>query len=138
RHQELDRARPGIADLLAEPDRRLQDLLPQRRVQVWRRGLLDDLLVPALHRAVPLVQMHDIALKIAEYLHLDVPPGGEIPLDEQIAVAERRTRLPSGERERVVQLLGPGHDVHALAAASSRGFDEHRKGFRGDIARAET
>jgi hypothetical protein len=38
-----------------------------------RGGLLDHLLVPALDRALPLVQMDHVAVPIGEDLHLDVP-----------------------------------------------------------------
>ena len=39
-----------------------------------RRGrLFDDLLVPALHRAIALEQIDGIAVVVAEHLHFDVP-----------------------------------------------------------------
>ena len=43
----------------------------QRRVEVRRRGDLHDLLVAALHRAVPLVEVDHLALAVGEDLQLD-------------------------------------------------------------------
>ncbi len=60
----------------------------QRLVDGRRRRLLDDLLVAALDRALPLEQMHHVAVGVAEDLHLDVPRGVEVALEEHGAVAE--------------------------------------------------
>ena len=55
-HQELDGARVGVAHRPAEVDRVAQHGLPQLRGQVGRGRDLHDLLVPPLHRAVPLAE----------------------------------------------------------------------------------
>ncbi len=51
-------------------------------------GLLPDLLVAALQRAVALAQMHGVALAVAEHLDLDVARAGEILLEIDGVVAE--------------------------------------------------
>ena len=43
------------------------------RIEVRRRGDLDDLLMPPLHRAIALEQMDEVAVLVAEQLHFDVP-----------------------------------------------------------------
>ena len=53
-----------------------------------RRGFLDDLLVAPLHRAVALAERDDLALAVAEDLHLDVARTRYVLLQEHAAVAE--------------------------------------------------
>ena len=58
------------------------------RVEVRRRRDLDDLLVPALHRAVALEEVDHVARAVGEDLHLDVPRVDDGLLDEHGRVAE--------------------------------------------------
>src|SRR5215472_15158258 len=104
--------------------------------QVRSRALLDDLLVAALDGAIALVQMHHLAVAIAEHLHLDVPRLGEIVLDEERARAEGSARpsLRGGVG------LGEGRPVgdldHADAAAARRRLEHERVADAGgDAAR---
>ena len=71
-----------------------------RRVHARRRRFLDHLLVAALQRAVALEQMDDIAVLVAEHLHLDMARAGDIFLDQHAVVAEggRRLALAGGQR----------------------------------------
>ena len=46
--------------------------------------------MPALHRALALEQMHDVAVSVGEDLHFDVARAIDQALDVQRAVAERR------------------------------------------------
>ena len=57
-------------------------------VEHRRGGLLPDLLVAALQRAVALAQMDGIALAVADHLHLDVARLREIFLEIDRVVAE--------------------------------------------------
>ena len=86
--QELHGAGVAVADLLREPDRVGAHALAQLRVEVRRRGDLHDLLVAALHRAVPLVEVDHLALAVGEDLHLDVAGVDHGLLDEHGGVAE--------------------------------------------------
>jgi hypothetical protein len=70
--EELDRARPLVAQSLAQRDRRRPEPVPQFVVQAGRGRFLDELLVAPLHRAVPVAQV-DEALAVPEELHLDMP-----------------------------------------------------------------
>ena len=63
------------------------------RVEVDGRRDLDDLLVAALHRAIALVQVEDVAVLVAEDLHLDVLGLADKALEEYRVVAERALRL---------------------------------------------
>ena len=67
-----------------------------RRVSSSRPGrgrLLDQLLVPALHRAVALAEPHRVAVGVGEDLHLDVARPGEVLLEVRLGAAEVGLRL---------------------------------------------
>jgi hypothetical protein len=59
--QELDGARVDVADVPGKGDRMRTHRLSHSGIQARCGRDLDDLLVPALHRAVPLVQVHHAA-----------------------------------------------------------------------------
>nr|AIE98520.1 hypothetical protein [uncultured marine group II/III euryarchaeote KM3_05_H10] len=60
------------------------------------RRLLDHLLVPPLHAALPLKQMDDISIVVSQHLHLDVPRGLEQGFDIDRAITECRQSLTLG------------------------------------------
>ena len=69
-----------------------------------RRGrFLDDLLVAALHRAVALAQMDDVAVVVGEHLELDVARPLEEFLHVDLVVAEGRARFGLRDGDRVQQ-----------------------------------
>ncbi len=68
--------------------------LAQFRIQVWRGRDFDDLLVPALHAAVSLVEVNDVSLGVGQDLHLDVTRVGYGLLQEHRWVAEGRLGFP--------------------------------------------
>src|SRR5690606_27313285 len=88
--------------------------------------LLDDRLVAALQRAVAFVQVDDVALAVAEHLHLDVARAGDVFLDQDPRVAEGGLALSLGRGEAVGEVLGPVDLLHALAAAAGDRLDQHR------------
>ena len=58
-----------------------------------RGRFLDHLLVAALERAIAFEQMNDIAMTIAEYLHLDMTRALNPFLDEHDIIAKTRLGL---------------------------------------------
>ena len=90
---ELDRPRADIIDRLRRLHRRLADRGAGRLVHARRGRLLDHLLVAALQRAVALEQVDDVAVRVAEHLHLDMARAQDIFLDQHMVVAERGGRL---------------------------------------------
>ena len=70
---ELDCAGIHVAGGLHRPDRRVPHPAADLRRHGRRRGLLHDLLVPALDRALALAQVHDAAVLVGDHLDLDVP-----------------------------------------------------------------
>ncbi len=65
---------------------------------------------------------------VGQDLHLDVPPGLDVLLDEQSVVPEGVARLARGRRGRRGVLVGGADDAHPLAAAPGRRLDQHREG----------
>src|SRR5690606_39373613 len=68
--------------------RRAPPPCPARRSSGLRR-LLDQLLVPPLHGTVAFAEVNDVARRIREDLHLDMPSAGQVPLHIEPAVAEK-------------------------------------------------
>ena len=99
--QELDGARAAVADLAGERDGVGADLSRAApRIQVRRRRQLDHLLVAALHAAVALEEVDDVAVGVGQDLHLDVARVDHRLLEEHRRVAERRLRLAAGGLDR--------------------------------------
>ena len=67
-----------------------------------------------------------MALAVAEHLDLDVARLGEILLEIDRVVAERRLGFDARVVEGVGQLVGGVGDLHAAAAAARRRLDDHR------------
>ena len=89
---ELDRAGVVVADGLGRLDRRLAHRLFDAGGQAVGGGLLDQLLVAALRRAVAGADPHDVAVLVADDLHLDVARPREVALDVDLVAAEERLR----------------------------------------------
>ena len=95
--------------------------------QERRRRLLDQLLVPALQRAVPGADDRDRAVLVGHDLRLDVPRLVQVALDEALAAAERRLRLAHRGREQLRDLLHRAGDLEPAPAAAERRLDRHRQ-----------
>ncbi len=86
--QHLDRAGADVVDRFGALHRRVAHLLAKRVGHRGARRLLDQLLVPPLHRAVALPQVDDVAVPVTHDLELDVSRAREILLDVDFAVAK--------------------------------------------------
>ncbi len=104
----------------------LPDLRAQLVVHRRRRGLLDQLLVAALDRAVALAEMDHVAVLVGQDLDLDVARVGQVALEVHGRVGEELLALARGALERVLELVLGERDAEALAAAATRGLDRHR------------
>ena len=99
--EELDRAGALVAARPADLDRRRAHRLAQVVGKLGRRALLDELLVPALARAVPLTEPDGVAVAVGEDLHLDVAGPGEVALEVDLGAPEGRLRLALGGLHRL-------------------------------------
>ena len=77
-----------------------------RGVEVRGRGDLDDLLMPALQRAIALEEMDQVAVLVAEQLHFDVAGACDELFEEDVGDAERRAGFALGLVEGLVELVG--------------------------------
>src|SRR3989304_3984328 len=111
--EELERSGAAVVDPLARLDAALTDAdaLAGRDLRRW--GLLDDLLMPALQRAIPLAEIERVAVGVGENLNLDMTRVLEKLLHVERGIAERRLRLGPGERHRGQQRRLGMHHAHA-------------------------
>ena len=124
--QELDRAGVHVPDVAGEADGICAHAVPQRRVEVGCGSQLDDLLVAALHRAVALVEVDDLAGGVGQHLYLDVARVVDGLLQVDAGVAERGVRLAHRLLQRGRQAVGFVDPPHAPPTAARDGLDEHR------------
>ena len=90
------------------------------------RGLLDQLLVAALRRAVPGAQVHVVAVGVRDGLHLDVARLGEVALHVGLVAAEVGQGLALSRLERSRRLIGRLDHLHAAPATAVRRLDGDR------------
>ena len=101
-HQELHRAGVVIAGGACQTHRGVGQSGAQRRIERNRGRHLHHFLMAALHRTVPLVQVQNVAVAIAQDLHLDVAGAAYEAFHEDGVVAECR----SGFAARLLQAPG--------------------------------
>ena len=124
--EELHGAGADVPDGQGEALGRRLDLLGLLGEEQRRGGLLDDLLVAPLDRAVAHTQGPRGPVPVGDQLDLDVPGAGDQALQEDGSVAERAQGLVTRALEGVRQVLGGGHHPDA-AAATPRGRLEHQR-----------
>ena len=127
RHEELDRADAAVVQALRQPHRVGQQLFAQAGRQRRRGCFLDQLLVPALQRALAFEEVDDVAAPVAGDLHFDVPAALDVGLDDQRRVAEGAAGFAHRGADGLDQRIRMPHHVHALAATAGRGLQQHRQ-----------
>ncbi len=123
---ELDRARALVANRFTRRDGGLTHPLTKLRVERRRRTLFEDLLMPSLDRALALVQMHHVAVRVAEDLDLHVPWSLEVLLEDERGVPKAALRFPLGALDRFGEPLRRVDPLHALAATAGARLEQHR------------
>ena len=122
--EELDRSRVDIA----RRSRRLGRGDTHERSQVLIEDgagtLLDNLLVPALNRALPFEEVDDVARRVREDLELDVPRSIQAPLEVHRAIGEGSLGLAPSLLTASSRSARSVDDAHPLPAASGGGLDE--------------
>lgn len=128
--QELDRARVRVADLARDPQRRVAQAVDDLLINAVAGRLLDHFLVAALHGTITLVEVQNIAVLVAQDLHLDVLGAPDEFLQEHRAVAKGALRLALRLVQQRLQFLRLPHDTHAAPAAAKSRLDDQRKSNR--------
>ena len=124
--EELERADVLVAGGDDGPQGALREIGPGGVGQGRRGRLLEDLLVPALDRAVALAHVDAVPVAVDRDLDLDVPVLVEPLLEVERIVAERGLGLGAADAHRGLELARRPDHAHALAAAARRRLDEHR------------
>ena len=124
--EKLEGARAQVADALAGVGADLADALALLGGDAGRGGFLDHLLVPALHRAVALAQVHGITVAVGEHLDLDVARIGQEFFHVDRGVTESRLGLLAREVDRLDQVLRVFDHAHTATTAARCGLDQHR------------
>ena len=123
---ELDGAGVVVADGLGRLDGRRAHRVLDAVGQAGRRCLLDQLLVTPLRRAVAGRHPHDVAVRVADDLHLDVARPRQVALDVDLVAPEEVLGLALRARHQLVDLVGRRDDLHPPPAAAERGLDGDR------------
>ena len=105
---ELDGAGALVADVTGERDGTVAERGTDLGGDARGGRLLDDLLIPPLDRALALAQVHHVAVRVADDLHLDVTAALEVRLDEHRSVTERGQRLARRCGDGVVEIVRRG------------------------------
>src|SRR5262249_8397693 len=119
----LDGAGGVVADGPRHPDGGGAPRLTNGVGEGGGRALLDQLLVPALGRAVAFAHPHDVAVGVAHDLHLDVPRPREVSLHVDLVASEVGLGLASGRLDGAVDGGLRRHHLHAAAAAPVGSLD---------------
>ncbi len=125
-HQELDRAGAFIADMGADAAAKVADLGALGIGQVGGGGALDNLLVAALDGAVAFIEVVDLAMAVAEDLHLDMPRAQDHLFEVTLAIAEGGLGLAPALADLLDQLLGVVDRAHPAPAAAPAGLEHQR------------
>ncbi|GAA3290345.1 hypothetical protein GCM10020295_04560 [Streptomyces cinereospinus] len=119
--EELHRARADVPGLLQDRLRRGVQLRQLLLGQERGGGLLHQLLVAALQRAVTRRHDHDVAVGVGQALGLDVARLVEVALHEALAAAERGHRLAHRRVVQLRHLLQRPGDLQTASAAAEGG-----------------
>ena len=123
---ELDRPGRFVLHGAGQGDGLLAHRLAHGRIDEGRRRLLDDLLVPALDRAVALVQVNIVAEGVAQHLDFDVARFEHVFFDKDAVVVESILGFIDAGGKALEGFLVVEGDAQTLAAAAGRGLDHHR------------
>jgi len=124
--EELDGAGAHVIDAARGCDGGVEQAGAHVVRQVRGGRLLDHLLMTTLQGALALAEGDDVAVRVAEDLHLDVPGPLHEALEHHRVIAEGGRRDPAGRGECGRQLVCRAHDLHALAATAGARLDEQR------------
>ncbi len=116
-----------IVDVADEVDGGLAHAGAEFRREQGRRAFLDDLLVAALHRAIALAEVDEVAVGIADDLELDVVRVEHEFFEITTAIAEADDGLAGRGLKECDEILRLETRAHAAAAAAGGGLDHDRK-----------
>ena len=124
---EFDRAGVDVVERAPGRDRGFAHLRAQLRGDERRGRFLHDFLVAPLRRTFALVEMHDVAVAVAEDLEFDMPRLLDVAFEQYAIASERVLRFALAAFQVRRKFPRVAHDAHALAAAAVCGLDHQRE-----------
>ena len=125
--EKLHRARVVVPDVLGQFQRRRAEFVPHRFIQRHARGDLHHFLITPLHRTIAFVQMQNIAVLVAQNLHLNVLGVLHVLFEKHRRIAKRAIGLATGFIKQSLQILGFMHHPHPAPAATKGSLDDEWK-----------
>ena len=122
---ELHRAGALVVHRLGERHRLLAHGFTRGLADERRRRFFNDFLVPALNRALALVQVNHVAVAVAHELNFDVARFLDKLFNKHPVVAKAVARFVAARGEAFKSFLVIEGDTQALAAAAGTGLDHH-------------
>ena len=113
--------RPGSGHCSC-PHARAQGIVDRRAGRLFHQFLM-----PPLHRAVALADMHQIAMPVAKHLDLNMPRLQYGFFDQQLPIAEGIDRFAASRLDGGQQISRILHHPHAAPTAAGCSFDHHRQ-----------
>merc|ERR1711965_470068 len=123
--EKLNRASTLVIDAAGCGDGRLTHLSPQLGIQGRAWCLFKQFLMAPLNGAIPLAEMHNIAVTISKHLRFYVARAVNEFLHVEPWIAKGCFRFPLGRFVKAFELIGARHETHASTTATSGGFDHH-------------
>ena len=105
----------------------LAHLPAEFRCEERRRAFFHDFLVAALHGALPVEEMHHVAIGIPKYLELDMVRLFHEFLQIHRVVSERRHGFRAGRVVSLFHFVFAMDEAHAFSAATHGGFQHDGK-----------
>lgn len=120
----LDRSCIIISNSLSCFNCCLSNLGPKLSIDGWW-SLLDNLLMPSLDGAIPLVKVDIISMFVSKNLNFDMPWLLDVFLDKHMVITETLHAFPLCRIELIEELWLLHDDSHSLTTSSKRGFEHH-------------
>ena len=117
----------GVADVLRQLQPSHAEPIDNLLIHSVTWSELNYLLVTALNRAIPLMQVQHIAMLVGQNLHLNVLGLANEFLQEHGTIAKRALGLRLRLCEQLFQILFFAHDPHSSPATAKGRLDDQRK-----------
>ena len=125
--QELHGAGIVVLDVLGQFHGGRAKLATHGFIQRHAGGNLHYLLVPPLHGTIALVQVHHVAVLVAQNLHFNMLGSRHVFFEEHSRVAKRAIGFAAGFIEQSLQIFGLVHHAHPSATAAKGRLDDQRE-----------
>lgn len=126
-HDELDCTGAFVSHGTCRIDCTLAHGVAQLLGHAGSRSFLQDLLMPSLHGAVALKQVHHIVVLVSKDLELNVTRTLDVSLQQHPVVREGGQGLALAGLQLLLKLVSGMHNTHALSTATQYRFDHQRK-----------